>query len=76
MPVHFNVDARQKSKEHLRFCHIKTRADLLHLDLIINRPFVPTKGPGQFGVICTGVGGGLSGPAGAVRHGISKAPTC
>jgi small subunit ribosomal protein S9 len=30
---------------------------------------------GQYDVICTVAGGGLSGQAGAVRHGISKALT-
>ena len=30
---------------------------------------------GQFDVVCTVVGGGLSGQAGAVRHGISRALT-
>ena len=30
---------------------------------------------GQFDVMCTVTGGGLSGQAGAVRHGISKALT-
>ena len=45
------------------------------LRMIINQPFVTTNRLGQFDVMCTVVGGGLSGQAGAVRHGISKALT-
>ncbi len=41
--------------------------------LILNQPFLITDGVGQFDVICTVKGGGLSGQAGAVRHGISRA---
>jgi small subunit ribosomal protein S9 len=41
--------------------------------LIINQPFIQTKRAGLFDVICTVKGGGLSGQAGAVRHGISRA---
>src|ERR1700689_874491 len=45
------------------------------LRMLLNQPFVITQRVGQFDVICTVVGGGLSGQAGAVRHGISKALT-
>ncbi|HUC12778.1 MAG TPA: 30S ribosomal protein S9 [Stellaceae bacterium] len=45
------------------------------LRMIINQPFVSTNRLGQFDVMCTVVGGGLSGQAGAVRHGISRALT-
>ncbi len=43
------------------------------LRMLINQPFVVVNRLGQFDVNCTVVGGGLSGQAGAVRHGISKA---
>ena len=43
------------------------------LRMIINQPFVAANRFGQFDVVCTVKGGGLSGQAGAVRHGISKA---
>lgn len=43
------------------------------LRMVINQPFDVTERGGQFDVICTVKGGGLSGQAGAVRHGISKA---
>ena len=45
------------------------------LRMIINQPFVTTNRLGQFDVMCTVTGGGLSGQAGALRHGISRALT-
>ena len=43
------------------------------LKLIINQPFGATATAGKFDVIATVKGGGLSGQAGAIRHGISRA---
>jgi small subunit ribosomal protein S9 len=45
------------------------------LQMLINQPFEVSDRKGQFDVYCTVTGGGLSGQAGAVRHGISKALT-
>jgi small subunit ribosomal protein S9 len=45
------------------------------LRMMINQPLIATKRLGQYDVTATVVGGGLSGQAGAVRHGISKALT-
>ena len=45
------------------------------LRMLINQPFVVAERTQQFDVICTVVGGGLSGQAGAIRHGISRALT-
>ena len=45
------------------------------LRMLLTQPFAVAERVGQFDVICTVVGGGLSGQAGAVRHGISKALT-
>jgi small subunit ribosomal protein S9 len=45
------------------------------LRMLINQPFLATDRLGQFDVVCTVKGGGLSGQAGAVRHGISRALT-
>ena len=45
------------------------------LRMLLNQPFAVADRVGQFDVICTVIGGGLSGQAGAVRHGISKALT-
>jgi small subunit ribosomal protein S9 len=41
--------------------------------MIINQPFVASGRVDQYDVVCTVKGGGLSGQAGAVRHGISWA---
>ena len=43
------------------------------LRMLINQPLVASDRKEQFDVICSVTGGGLSGQAGAVRHGISKA---
>ncbi|MGH7038139.1 MAG: 30S ribosomal protein S9 [Stellaceae bacterium] len=45
------------------------------LRMLINQPFATADRLGQFDVWCTVEGGGLSGQAGAVRHGISRALT-
>lgn len=41
--------------------------------LVLNQPFLIANRLGQYDVICTVTGGGLSGQAGAVRLGISRA---
>ena len=43
------------------------------LKLIINQPFGVTGTEGKFDIIATVKGGGLSGQAGAIRHGLSRA---
>ena len=45
------------------------------LQLIVKQPIVATERTDQYDVVVTVAGGGLSGQAGAVRHGISKALT-
>jgi len=45
------------------------------LRMMIQQPLIAAARAGQYDVICTVAGGGLSGQAGAVRHGISKALT-
>jgi small subunit ribosomal protein S9 len=45
------------------------------LRLVINQPFGVSEREGQYDVICTVSGGGLSGQAGAVKHGIAQALT-
>ncbi|MBP5173793.1 MAG: 30S ribosomal protein S9, partial [Clostridia bacterium] len=42
------------------------------MKLIINQPFDVTGTAGKFDIVCTVVGGGLSGQAGAIRHGLSR----
>ncbi|MCQ2386683.1 MAG: 30S ribosomal protein S9 [Clostridia bacterium] len=43
------------------------------LKLIVEQPFALTDTLGKFDVVATVAGGGLSGQAGAVRHGIARA---
>ena len=43
------------------------------LRLVINQPFDVAGRQGQYDVVCTVIGGGLSGQAGAVKHGIAQA---
>ncbi|HJU33284.1 MAG TPA: 30S ribosomal protein S9, partial [Hyphomicrobiaceae bacterium] len=45
------------------------------LQMLLKQPIVASNRDGQFDIVATVIGGGLSGQAGAVRHGISKALT-
>ncbi len=45
------------------------------LQMLINHPFKVVNRDKQYDVMCTVLGGGLSGQAGAIKHGISKALT-
>jgi small subunit ribosomal protein S9 len=45
------------------------------LRMLLTQPFLVADRYNQFDVVCTCNGGGLSGQAGAVRHGISRALT-
>ena len=43
------------------------------LKLVVNQPFGVTGTAGKFDIITTVTGGGISGQAGAIRHGLSRA---
>ena len=43
------------------------------LKLIVNQPFGATGTAGKFDIIANVNGGGISGQAGAIRHGVSRA---
>ena len=43
------------------------------LKLIVNQPFGVTNTIGKYDVVCLVSGGGISGQAGAIRHGIARA---
>ena len=43
------------------------------LKLIVNQPFGVTGTEGKFDIIATVTGGGITGQAGAIRHGLSRA---
>jgi small subunit ribosomal protein S9 len=45
------------------------------LQMVVEQPIVAAARTGQYDIRVTVAGGGLSGPAGAVRHGVSKALT-
>jgi small subunit ribosomal protein S9 len=45
------------------------------LQMVVRQPLVAADRDGQYDIVITCTGGGLSGQAGAVRHGISKALT-
>ncbi len=47
--------------------------DTTDLRLIVEEPFKALEAPGQYDVIARCEGGGVSGQAGALRHGISRA---
>ena len=47
--------------------------DLETLKLIVNQPFGVTNTVGKFDIVCTVRGGGISGQAGAIRHGVARA---
>ena len=52
---------------------IDTYFGLETLKLIVNQPFGVTATEGKFDIIANVNGGGLSGQAGAIRHGIARA---
>ena len=43
------------------------------LKLLVRQPMVATNNLGKLDVVCTVSGGGVSGQAGAIRHGLSRA---
>ena len=43
------------------------------LKLIVRQPMALTDTLGKFDIVCTVAGGGVSGQAGAIRHGLSRA---
>ena len=45
------------------------------LQMLLQQPLLVVNRVGQYDIVCTVAGGGLSGQAGALRHGLSKALT-
>ena len=43
------------------------------LKLIVRQPLALTDNLDKFDIVCTGCGGGVTGQAGAIRHGLSRA---
>ena len=52
---------------------LKAYFGLKTLELIIKQPLVLTETEGKYDVLVNVIGGGVSGQAGAIRHGISRA---
>ena len=52
---------------------LKEYFGLKTLELIINQPLEATETKGKYDVLVNGFGGGISGQAGAIRHGIARA---
>ena len=65
MPGHGNITVNDRSIDQYFARPV--------MKMVINQPFVITNRENEFDVVCTVKGGGLSGQAGAIRHGISKA---
>ena len=43
------------------------------LKLIVKQPLILTENSDKFDIVCTVAGGGVTGQAGAIRHGLSRA---
>ncbi len=43
------------------------------MKIIVNQPFTVTETTGKFDIVANVVGGGFSGQAGAIRHGVARA---
>ena len=52
---------------------LKSYFGLKTLELIVKQPLVLTETEGKYDVLVNVLGGGFSGQAGAIRHGISRA---
>lgn len=52
---------------------LKEYFGLKTLELIVNQPLELTETKGKYDVMVNVIGGGISGQAGAIRHGISRA---
>ncbi len=83
-PYFYGTGRRKKSIARVRLypgtgvvtINKRTIDDYFGLDtlkLVVNQPFAVTSTEGKFDVVCTVVGGGVSGQAGAIRHGIARA---
>ena len=81
---HYGTGRRKKSTARVRIIEgtgsitingkdIEEYFPLETLKLLVRQPLVATETLDKFNVICTVEGGGLTGQAGAIRHGISRA---
>ena len=84
-PYHYGTGRRKSSVARVRVYENGTGSIIINgrdideyfgldtLKLIVRQPLVATDMIGKVDVVCTVAGGGVSGQAGAIRHGISRA---
>ena len=83
-PYFYGTGRRKKSIARVRIvpgsgvitingCDIDDYFGLETLKLIVNQPYAVTGTAGKFDIIANVKGGGISGQAGAIRHGLSRA---
>ena len=78
-PYFYGTGRRKKSVARVRIVpgtggqDIDEYFGLETLKLIVNQPFTVTDTLGKFDIVCRVNGGGFSGQAGAIRHGVAKA---
>ena len=84
-PYHYGTGRRKHSVARVRVYENGTGSIIINgremddyfgldtLKLIVNQPLVATNMVGKVDIVVTVAGGGFSGQAGAIRHGISRA---
>ena len=83
-PYFYGTDRRKKSVARVRVLpgsgeisingrSIDDYFGLETMKLIVNQPFEVTGTVGKYDIVCTVKGGGFSGQAGAIRHGVARA---
>ena len=83
-PYYYGTGRRKHSVARVRMYHgtgkitingrgIDEYFGLETLKLIVRQPMEITNTLGRFDIVCTVAGGGVSGQAGAIRHGVARA---
>ena len=72
-PLHVYVLCRVKDESLLINVNLNEYFGLETLKLIVKQPLALTETAGKYDVLVIAHGGGISGQAGAIRHGISRA---
>ena len=84
-PYHYGTGRRKHSVARVRVYENGTGSIIINgrdiddyfgldtLKLLVRQPLVATETLGKVDIICTVTGGGVTGQAGAIRHGVSRA---
>ena len=84
-PYHYGTGRRKHSVARVRVYENGTGSIIINgrdidnyfgldtLKLLVRQPLVTTDTVGKVDIVCTVAGGGVSGQAGAIRHGLSRA---